>query len=150
MFFRIDGDDAKAVFEAFNRMIATATKTLETADKALLAVTKKWEWEANEIEARVPVTDEEIKKQLDLQKLEFDARLSKAKADMAEGLVRQRRASLQQANLNRAIHKPHGSATRTTPERRSGTEVKLEGKKEGQSLTHSLSEKLQQVVPKPS
>lgn len=148
-FFRIDGDDAKAVFDAFTGLIAKATETLGTVDSALKAATKKWDWEANEIEARIPVTDEEIKKRLELEKLEADARLSKAKADLAESLVRQRRASLQQQNLNRAIHKPK-DVTRSTPERRSGSEVKLEGKKEGQSLTHSLGEKLKSAVPAPS
>lgn len=126
MFFRIEGEDAKSVFEGLTKLLGLGAKALE-------AISKKWEWEAHHLEERATLTDEEVNRELELKKLEHQARMAKAQADIDEALMRQRRAKLQMQNMNRQTRP--GQQRPNNPNTHERRNTSLEGN-EGKGLSN--------------
>lgn len=128
MFFRIEGEEAKSVFEGLTELIGIGSK-------ALVQLAKKWDWEAHHLEERATLSDEEVTRELELKKVEYSARMAKAKADIAEAELRFRRADLQKRNLDRQMRAQ--PPRKNNPNERKGTS--LEGNDKG--LTFKLGDK---------
>ena len=144
------------VVEAFIQVLQNASKLMANASR-------KFSCEAEVLDKKTDLSDEELNRGPALLKLEFenrerrakvealelDARELKAQADKTEAQVRQRSAQIRQSNLNRSTHKPKppsGQQNRVQPaaqERRNA----VDGGNEGKSLTHSLGDKLKAATP---
>lgn len=130
MQLRVEGEEAKDVFNSFMKLLASATLTFE-------ALRKKWDWEAHEVESRLNLTDNEVEKAKTLSDAEYNARLAKARAEIAEADVRLTRAALQKASIARQNQqrrpqgRPQQNAARPMGERRpmaEGTQPTLQHK----------------------
>ena len=138
-----------------------------SASKLMMAAAEKLSWESEYMEKKMPLTDEEVKRDLSIsnlelnnrerkakvESLELDAREARAMADRAEAQLKQRTVNIRAANLNRSTHKPKGgqAPSKAQPvgtERRSSVEGK--NSSEGKSLTYTLGDKSKESSAAPS
>lgn len=143
------------VSEGVASTVMTAFMTLaNSASKMMTAYADKAEWESEYMEKRMPLTDDEVKRDLEIasielnnrerkakvEALELDAREARAIAEKAEAQLKQRTVNIRVSNLNRANHKPKGPPSKAQPVV-DGRRHMAEGKAVDGKLTYTLGDK---------
>lgn len=156
MFLRIEGKEAEGV-------IATVAGFFTAASTLLKAAAKKIEWEADALEKRLPLTEEECQRDITISKLELDIRERKAKVEVmeldareqtaiairAEAILRQRTVNTRSNSLNSTTHKKDVPAhPNRAPSSPAGNERRTDVNRgdEGKSPTTNLGDKLKSVT----
>lgn len=154
MFVRVEGKEAESLF-------STVAEVFTAASHLLRASAKKVSWEADALEKRLPLTEEEVQKDLavsakelenrerraKVESLELDAREQKAMADRAEAILRQRTVRARSESLNRSTHKKDGpQASKVHPVGQNSERRPVVRGDEGKALTQSLGDKLKSVT----